>query len=303
MIEVQDLVRRYGDLVAVDGLNLSVRRGEVMGLLGPNGAGKTTTLRILCGCLGPSSGSVQIAGFDLATESRQARASLGYLPEQPPLYDDMSVAEFLDYAARLRAVARAERADAVERAMERTGLLEVRHRLIGQLSKGFRQRVGLAQALVHRPAVLVLDEPTSGLDPAQMASMRELIADLRGESTIVLSTHLLSEATSMCDRVTILAGGRRVATGTEEELRAQLLDGQRVRIEITGELAACSEALGKLEAVRSVDLGDRAITLTLTQGTPDTLAAVNSVAAAFGLVSSRPADGLEELFLRAVDPQ
>ena len=180
---MQDLVRRYGDLVAVDGLNLSVRPGEVMGLLGPNGAGKTTTLRILCGCLGPSSGSVRIAGFDLASQSRKARASLGYLPERPPLYDDMAVDDFVDYAARLRSVPRSERPAAVQGALERTGLVDVRRRLIGQLSKGFRQRVGLAQALVHRPAVLVLDEPTSGLDPAQMASMRSLIADLRGEST------------------------------------------------------------------------------------------------------------------------
>lgn len=300
MIEVEQLTRRYGALVAVDSVSFSVQRGEVMGLLGPNGAGKTTTLRILCGCLGPTSGTVRIAGHDITAAPRLARAALGYLPEQPPLYEEMTVRDFVDHAARLRLVGRGVRASAVDQALELTDLQDVQRRLVGHLSKGYRQRVGLAQALVHSPAVLVLDEPTSGLDPTQMAGMRRLIHQLRGQRTILISTHLLGEATSLCDRVTILAGGRAVASGTEDELRAQLLAEPSVRIEIEGDPAECAAALEAMECVGAVQRDGRCLVVTLNTGTPSARSAVNGAAAAFGLLSSRPADGLEELFLRAV---
>ncbi len=300
MIEVVGLVRRYGDVVAVDGLDLAVADGEVVGLLGPNGAGKTTTLRILCGCLGPTAGTVRIAGHDLAREGRAARAALGYLPELPPLYEQMTVEAFIDHAARLRRVPASSRREAVADALHRTDLEGVRRRLIAHLSKGFRQRVGLAQALVHRPRVLVLDEPTSGLDPAQMASMRSLIHELRGQATILLSTHLLSEATSLCDRVAILAGGRLVATGTEDELRDTLLDRRRVRLAITGDVGACAVRLRSRAEVADVTVGGAELIVTLADASPETLAGLNATASSFGLLRSGPADGLEELFLRAV---
>lgn len=300
LIEVETLSRRYGGLLAVDELSFVVQPGEVMGLLGPNGAGKTTTLRILCGCLGASSGTVRIAGHDIARDSRSARASLGYLPEKPPLYDEMSVGDFVDHAARLRGVDGRARPAAVDRALALTDLSEVRGRIVGHLSNGFRQRVGLAQALVHAPSVLVLDEPTSGLDPSQMSSMRALIQELRGEQTILLSTHLLSEATTLCDRVTILAGGRLVASGTETELREQLLDGLAVRLEITGNPAACAVALSSLEPVLRAEAGDGEVLVTLRHGGAEHRVLVNAEAARFGLVSSQPAEGLEQVFLRAV---
>ncbi len=301
MIEVDHLSRRYGDLVAVDRLSLTVPTGEVMGLLGPNGAGKTTTLRMLCGCLGPSEGTARIAGFDIARESRRARAAVGYLPEQPPLYDEMTVGGFIDHAARLRRVPARARAAAVARALALADLEGVRKRIIGHLSKGFRQRVGLAQALVHSPPVLVLDEPTSGLDPAQMASMRSLILGLRGAQTILLSTHLLGEATSLCDRVSILVGGQLVAAGTESELRAQLGADRVIRIEVTGSPDACVSALQAVPEATAASIDPSgAVRVTLRDDADTTRAAVNAVAARFGLLSSRPAEGLEDLFLRAV---
>ena len=300
MIEVVGLVRRFGDVVAVDGLDLTVPDGQIMGLLGPNGAGKTTTLRILCGCLGPTAGTVRIAGHDLAREGRAARAALGYLPEAPPVYEQMTVEAFVDHAARLRRVPATSRREAVADALHRTDLEGVRHRLIAHLSKGFRQRIGLAQALVHRPRVLVLDEPTSGLDPAQIASMRSLIHDLRGQATILLSTHLLYEATSLCDRVTILAGGRLVATGTQDELRNSLLDRRRVHLAVTGDAQACAAALRSRAEVENITVHGAELLVTLADASPETLADLNAAASNFGLLRSGTADGLEELFLRAV---
>lgn len=215
-IEARGISKRYGDLVAVDNVSFSADAGEVVGFLGPNGAGKTTTMRILTGFLPASSGTALIVGRDIHEDPLNARRAVGYLPEAPPLYPEMQVTGYLDYVARLKDVPRAERKDAVERALLRTGLEEVRRRTINQLSKGFRQRVGIAQALVHEPPVLILDEPTVGLDPIQIREIRELIGTLAeaGEAgrgrTVVLSTHILAEVEAICRRVILIESGRKV---------------------------------------------------------------------------------------------
>jgi ABC-2 type transport system ATP-binding protein len=298
MIEVQSLTRRYGSLVAVDDLSFSVESGEVLGFLGPNGAGKTTTMRILTGSLGATSGSVRVDGHDVRTNSKAARRQIGYLPEAPPLYLGMTVTDFLDHAARLRGVRGADRGAAIDRALGKTGLVDVRKRVIRHLSKGYRQRVGLAQALVHDPKLLVLDEPTSGLDPAQMADIRSLIAELRGDHTIVLSTHILSEVTASCDRVVIIKGGRLVHAGTEQELRSELGAHQRLRLQVEQAGDAAVEALRAVDGVVSVeDRGGGRIAVSLDG---DVRGAVNAAASAFGLLESRSEGGLEEVYLAAV---
>ena len=298
MIEVQRLTRRYGPLVAVDELSFSVADGEVLGFLGPNGAGKTTTMRILTGSLGATSGSVTVAGHDVRTESKQARRQIGYLPESPPLYLGMTVRDYLDHAARLRGVARGDRPAALDRAVEKTGLGEVAGRVIAHLSKGYRQRVGLAQALVHEPKLLVLDEPTSGLDPAQMAEIRALIAELRGDHTIVLSTHILSEVTASCDRVVILKDGRLVHAGTEDELRDQLGAGQRLRLDVERTGEELIAALLAVDGVRSAEeLGQGSVAVILER---DVRGTVNAAAVPFGLLQSRGEGGLEDVYLAAV---
>ncbi len=297
MIEVQSLTRRYGSLVAVDALSFTVAEGEVVGFLGPNGAGKTTTMRILCGALGATSGTVRIGGHDLASDSKKARKLIGYLPESPPLYGAMTVRSFVDHAARLNGV-KAGRGDAVERAILRTGLADVAGRVINHLSKGYRQRVGLAQALVHDPKLLILDEPTSGLDPAQMAEIRSLVSELRGSHTIVLSTHILSEVTASCDRVLIIKGGRLVHAGTEEELRHQMSAGRRLRLRVEQAEGLQAAVLG-IDGVTEVaarEGGDFVVSLD----DRDPRAAVNAAAAGFGLLESRTEGGLEEVYLAAV---
>ena len=223
MIEASGLSKRYGDLVAVDRVDLSVSQGEVVGFLGPNGAGKTTTMRMLTGFLPPSDGSAAIAGHDVFGDPLAARRAIGYLPETPPLYPEMLVAGYLSWVAKIKDVPRARRAAAVDRALERCGLTEVRGRVIGTLSKGFRQRVGLAQAIVHDPPVLILDEPTVGLDPLQIREIRGMIRELaagEGENahTVVLSTHILAEVEAICRRVMIINDGRKVVDAPLAEL-------------------------------------------------------------------------------------
>lgn len=226
MIEARDLTKRYGELTALEGVSFSVGPGEVVGFLGPNGAGKTTTMRILTGFLPASDGSASIAGHDIFTEPLEARRAIGYLPESPPLYPEMSVQSYLRYVTKIKDVPRAGRAAAVDRALERCGLGEVRRRVIGTLSKGFRQRVGLAQAIVHDPPVLILDEPTVGLDPTQIREIRRLISTLASERpgetarTVILSTHILPEVEALCGRVMIINGGRKVLDSALDDLRS-----------------------------------------------------------------------------------
>ena len=223
MIEVRGVSKRYGDFVAVRDVSFEVERGEVVAFLGPNGAGKTTTMRVLTGCLAPTSGSVKIAGHDLLAEPAEARRAIGYLPERPPLYPEMRVDDYLRYVARIKDVPRAEISNKVDKALLSCGLDEVRRRVIGRLSRGFRQRVGLAQAIVHEPEVLVLDEPTSGLDPVQMAEIRRLIrefADQEGR-TVILSTHILPEVEAICRRVLLISYGEIRVDGALEEVVGQ----------------------------------------------------------------------------------
>ncbi|MCH2170014.1 ABC transporter ATP-binding protein [Myxococcota bacterium] len=227
MIEARQLSKRYGDMLAVDGVDFSLERGEVVGFLGPNGAGKTTTMRMLTGFLPPSEGTASIAGFDIFNDPIEARRCVGYLPESPPLYPEMSVKSYLSYVAKIKDVSRGERRQAVERSLERCGLVDVRNRVIGTLSKGYRQRVGLAQAIVHEPPVLILDEPTAGLDPLQIQEIRELIAELaapaKGETqqTVILSTHILAEVEAICRRVILIHQGCKVVDAPLSELTAE----------------------------------------------------------------------------------
>ncbi len=212
MIEANALSKRYGDVTAVNDVSFSIGKGEVVGFLGPNGAGKTTTMRMLTGFLPPTDGSATIAGHDIFDDALAARRAIGYLPETPPIYPEMTARSYVDYVARIKDVPRARRREAVDRALERCGLTDVRDRVIGTLSKGYRQRVGVAQAIVHDPAVLILDEPTVGLDPIQIKEIRSLIADLSGEdgdTTIVLSSHIMQEVEAICRRVIMIHQGRK----------------------------------------------------------------------------------------------
>ena len=208
MIEVRNLTKRYGDLTAIHDISFSVARGEVLGFLGPNGAGKTTTMRILTGFMPATSGSATIDGFDVFESSFEVRKRIGYLPENPPLYLDMTVEGYRRFVARIKGVARAALDEVTEQALETCGIADVRNRLNGHLSKGYRQRVGLAQALIHNPPVLILDEPTIGLDPRQIIEIRTLIRHLAGERTGILSTHILPEVSQICEKVVILSSGR-----------------------------------------------------------------------------------------------
>ncbi|GMR07223.1 MAG: ABC transporter ATP-binding protein [Gammaproteobacteria bacterium] len=222
LIQVDHLSRYYGDTCAVNDVSFHVDRGEVVGLLGPNGAGKTSAMQIISGNLAPSTGQVRINGIDILDSPKKAKAELGYLPEQPPLYKELSVNEYLSYCARLNRVKKTDIADAVHRARRRCGLDEAGDRLIGNLSKGFQQRVGIAQAIIHNPAVIILDEPTVGLDPIQIREIRELIHDLGKEHGVILSTHILPEVQAVCDRFLIINKGRIAMAETIDDLDVQL---------------------------------------------------------------------------------
>lgn len=222
MIEVQDLVKRYGGYLAVDHLSFSAEKGQIYGFLGPNGAGKSTTMNIMTGCLAPTSGTVIVDGMDLQQEPEKVKQRIGYLPELPPLYPEMTVREYLTFAARLKKVPRLEQLQQVVQAMNKTGLLEEQDHLIRTLSKGYRQRVGLAATLLGNPDVVILDEPTVGLDPRQILEIRDLIRSLREEHVVILSSHILSEVSAVCDYIFILSHGKLVASDTPEKLEAQL---------------------------------------------------------------------------------
>ncbi len=227
-IEVDRLVRKYGAHVAVDGISFSVERGQIVGFLGPNAAGKTTTMKVLTGYLAPTSGRARVDGLDVLEDSIGVRRRIGYLPESAPIYRDMEVGGYLDFVARVRGLARAERAAAIQRVAEQCGIGDRLGQDIASLSKGFRQRVGLAQALVHSPDILVLDEPTSGLDPNQIVEIRNLIREIGRRKTVILSTHILSEVQATCDRVLIIHRGRLVADGSTEEISVHQQGGHLV---------------------------------------------------------------------------
>jgi ABC-2 type transport system ATP-binding protein len=234
-IRAQGITKRFGSLTAVDTVSFNVRVGEVVGFLGPNGAGKTTTMRLLTGYYTPDSGTVFIQGVDTQEDERLAKQRIGYLGENNPLYGDMVVCEFLDFVADLRGIPKAERRENLERTIHETGIEEVYYRPIGQLSKGNRQRIGLAQAILHQPEVLVLDEPTEGLDPNQRVSIRDLIRSLGTERTVLLSTHVLGEIEHTCDRLLVIHRGKIAAEGTVEELSQRARKFRSIHVEIQGE--------------------------------------------------------------------
>lgn len=253
MIEADRLSKTYGTTAAVQDVTFSVEPGEILGFLGPNGAGKTTTMRILTGYLPASSGTARIAGFDIHRQSMAVRRRIGYLPETPPLYSDMTVEGFLHFVARLKGVSGGDRSPQVESAMTRCNLLEKRHTLIRKLSKGYRQRVGIAQAIVHDPPVIILDEPTVGLDPRQIIEVRKLIKSLAGDHTVILSTHILPEVSMTCSRVAIINKGRVVATNTPDQLMTQLQGGSGYELEIEGEFDAVQSHIQAIAGVKSVE--------------------------------------------------
>jgi len=232
MIEVEHLNKKYGDLEAVRNLNFKVDEGKIWGLLGPNAAGKTTTMRILTGYLPATDGKATVAGFDVFEQPNEVKRIMGYLPEVVPLYPDMTVDEYLGFVAEIKQIPSAKRKDALEKAIETAGLEVVRKRLIKNISRGFKQRVGIAQALIHDPRVLILDEPTIGLDPAQIIEIRQLIRSLKGERTIMLSTHILAEVTQTCDGVVIIRDGRLMASGSLDELTASVKDKERMTVKL-----------------------------------------------------------------------
>jgi len=232
MIEVENLCRRYGSATVLDGVTFDAKAGEVIGPLGPNGAGKTTTMRILTGFMPPSSGRAVINGHDVVRDSMAARASVGYLPERTPIYPDMTLEACVMFWAELRGVKKARAA--AQDALRKVDLFERRHSLVRNLSKGMRQRLGLAQALVHNPPVVILDEPTIGIDPAQVIDVRQTVKNLGKDHTVLFSTHILTEAEQVCDRVVILNQGKIAAAGTPEQLRKKLFAGDRLHIQITG---------------------------------------------------------------------
>ena len=252
MIEARDLTRLYGDFTAVADVSFSIDEGEIVGILGPNGAGKTTTIRMITGFLPPTAGQVTIAGHDLLSDPLKARRQIGYLPENVALYPEMRVREYLAYRARLAGMARRDAGDAIDRTIESCLLTDVEWQIIGTLSKGYRQRVGLAAAILHGPRVLVLDEPTVGLDPKQIIAIRELIRNLGQDRTLLLSTHILPEVEQLCDRVLIIDRGRLIAEGTAAELRAESAQSPIVRVTLDSAPENAADVLGALPGVAAV---------------------------------------------------
>jgi ABC-2 type transport system ATP-binding protein len=257
VIEVQHLTKRYGRVTAVDDVSFRVERGEILGFLGPNGAGKTTTMRILTGYMPATEGRATVAGYDVFDKPIEAKRRTGYLPETPPLYPDMTVREYLDFVARIKGVSSAERAARVDAVMRRTHVDDMASRHCGKLSKGYRQRVGLAQALLHNPEVLILDEPTAGLDPKQIIETRDLIRGLAGDHTIILSTHILPEVSQTCHRVVIINKGRVVAVDTPENLTARLRGSETMYVQVDTAGADAGTALAGIAGVTRVAEADR----------------------------------------------
>ena len=308
MIEADHLSKRYGSTSAIEDVTFSVEAGEILGFLGPNGAGKTTTMRILTGYLPATEGTARVAGYDVHTQSMAVRQNIGYLPETPPLYPDMTVEGFLWFVARLKGVVAGDRPSRIQAAIQRCNLEEKREVLIRKLSKGFRQRVGIAQALVHDPPVIILDEPTVGLDPRQIIDVRNLIKSLAGEHTIILSTHILPEVSMTCSRVAIINKGRVVATNTPEELVASLMGGEGYEVEVEGDVATATAALQALPEVRSVEAialptlaeGHHRLQVLAELGTdPGRQVAARIVEAGLGLYEMRRIRvSLEDVFLQ-----
>ena len=305
MIEVQHLTKRYGPVTAVDDVSFRVERGEILGFLGPNGAGKTTTMRVLTGYMPPSEGKAIVAGYDVFDQPLEAKRRTGYLPETPPLYPDMTVREYLTFVARIKAVPRNDRKKRIGDMMERTRITDVADRHCGKLSKGYRQRVGLAQAMLHNPDVLILDEPTAGLDPKQIIETRELIKGLAGDHTIILSTHILPEVSQTCQRIVIINKGKIVAVDTPDNLTSRLRGAETMYLQVDAQGADAAAALQRVPGVTRVGIADARDSVTGFEVDSATgrdvrreLAAV-IVGRGWGLLEMRPMRmSLEDVFLQ-----
>lgn len=298
MIKVSGLTKDYGSRRAINNLNFDCQQGEIVGFLGPNGAGKTTTMRILTGYMPPSDGEAIVAGYDVVEESLEVRKRVGYLPETVPLYHDMIVFDYLKYMGELRHVPDVD--ERVEEALDMVGLINRSNGYVGNLSKGMKQRVGLAQALLHRPEVLILDEPTIGLDPGQVVEVRELIREIGRERTVLLSTHLLNEAQNLCDRVLIINKGKIVAEDTTENLQARLLGAERVVVRVRGEADELASSIKSVKGVRKVEtLDDGGVEFEFASGKdlrPEVARQI--IKDGYDLLELRPLGmSLEEIFL------
>lgn len=256
MIEVKHLVKQYGDHRAVDDLSFTVKQGQIYGFLGPNGAGKSTTMNIITGCLAATSGDVLIDGHDIYKDARKAKASIGYLPEQPPLYPDMTPQEYLHFVGELKGLKKADRADAVSAVMEKTGLMEVKDRLIKNLSKGYKQRVGLAQAILGDPQIIILDEPTVGLDPAQIIEIRNVIKSLAPQHTVIFSSHILSEVSEICNQILIISGGKLIAEDTPDNLESHFIAEPVLHITVSGDAQTLTQVLSAVEGIESFEVSE-----------------------------------------------
>jgi len=308
MIEAEKLTKYYDKVAAIEDVSFTVEKGEIVGFLGPNGAGKTTTMRILTGFLPPSSGTARVAGHDILTNSLQVRRRIGYLPEAVPLYTDMKVAAYLEFVAEVKGLERRERRRSVGQIMEKCRIVDVQRMLIGSLSRGYRQRVGIAQALLNNPEVLILDEPTVGLDPQQIIEIRQLIKELSGQSTIILSTHILPEVSMVCQRVIIINDGHIIAVDTPENLTARLQSSAKLLLTVDGPVSQVEEALTQLPGVLRVEPKDESRDATVSfvvesERSRDLRREVSRliVDRGWGLLELRPADmTLEEIFIRLV---
>ena len=304
MIEVQHLTKRYGPVTAVDDISFTVERGEILGFLGPNGAGKTTTMRVLTGYMPPTEGKAIVAGYDVFEQPIEAKRRTGYLPETPPLYPDMTVREYLTFVAKIKGVPRAGRKARVDEMMRKTHIADVAHRLCGKLSKGYRQRVGLAQALMHNPDVLILDEPTAGLDPKQIIETRQLIRGLAGDHTIILSTHILPEVSQTCQRVVIINRGRVVAVDTPDNLTSRLRGSETMYLQVDAAGADAASVLQRIPGVTRVNVAETKQQVVAYEVDSETGRDVRRELAAavvgrgWGLLEMRPMRmSLEEIFL------
>ncbi len=302
MIEVSGLTKSYGPIHALHGISFRVKKGEVVGFLGPNGAGKSTTMKIITGSMAPSGGTAKVAGFDVFEDPVEVKKRIGYLPENPPVYGDMNVESYLAFVAKLKGVANDRVRAQVEKAIEKTDLGSVRRRLIQNLSKGYRQRVGIAQALVSDPEVLILDEPTSGLDPRQVAEVRSLIRELKGEHTIILSTHILPEVQAMCERIIIINRGRIVAEDSLDGLTNRMAGSLEVKLKVARPSADVETALRGVPGVATVLKTDGGYSVNI-QGTAGEMAIEKVAEAAVGaraglLELRREAVDLEDIFLK-----
>lgn len=251
MIEITHLTKKYGRHTAVDDLSLTVEKGKIYGFLGPNGAGKSTTMNIITGYLGATSGEVKVNGYDILKQPEEAKKCIGYLPEQPPLYVDMTVIEFMSFVAELKRIPKQERKENIEKAMKMTGIADMRERLIRNLSKGYKQRVGLAQAILGFPEVIILDEPTVGLDPKQIIEIREVIKELGESHTVILSSHILSEISEVCDHIFIISKGRLVASDSTENLAARVQGTMQLTLEIKASEEQAQSVAEQLEQISS----------------------------------------------------